>query len=139
MPSIVRGLLALGGGGLLSVTLSACYGAPCAGGGDRCYEPPDSGQQPDTDAGSDAGWAFDAGSTDAGSTDAGSTDAGSSDGGSVTCTDPSSDTDSDGYCLELDCDETSADIHAGAADSAGDDIDQNCDGVDGVASADAGA
>ncbi len=31
LPAPVRALLAVGGGGLLSVTLSACYGAPCAG------------------------------------------------------------------------------------------------------------
>lgn len=36
LPGPVRTLLAIGGGGLLSVTLSACYGAPCAGGG--CYD-----------------------------------------------------------------------------------------------------
>jgi hypothetical protein len=31
LPGPVRGLLLVGGGGLMSVTLSACYGAPCAG------------------------------------------------------------------------------------------------------------
>lgn len=40
LPAAARALLAIGGGGLLSVTLSACYGGPCAGG--SCYEP-DSG------------------------------------------------------------------------------------------------
>ena len=31
VPAPLRGLLAIGGGGLLSITLSACYGAPCTG------------------------------------------------------------------------------------------------------------
>ncbi len=95
LPAAVRGLLAIGGGGLLSVTLSACYGAPCAGGGSSCYND--------------------------------------------FCSDSSADTDGDGYCLEYDCDETRADVHEYAQDSAGDGVDQNCDGVDGVAGTDAGS
>lgn len=53
------------------------------------------------------------------------------------------DEDSDGSYGQLcaygdDCDDTNADIHPGADDPEGDDIDQNCDGVDGIAEADAG-
>lgn len=51
------------------------------------------------------------------------------------------DGDGDGYALPLganapgafDCDDTRADVHPGAEDVAGDGIDQNCDGVDGMA------
>lgn len=74
LPAPMRALLAVGGGGLLSVTLSACYGGPCAGDG-SCYEPRDSGLPG--------------------------------------CTDASRDLDGDGYCLDLDCDETNANVHEG--------------------------
>lgn len=76
LPAPMRALLAVGGGGLLSMTLSACYGAPCAGG--SCYEPEDSG--------------------------------------TPHCTDFTQDLDGDGYCLDQDCDETNANVHAGCAD-----------------------
>ena len=93
----LRGLLALGGGSLLSLTLSACYGAPVD------PEPVDSGTPP-----------------------------------TGMCTDSSADTDGDGYCLDFDCDESDPLIHADALDDVGDGVDQNCDGADGVVSADAG-
>jgi hypothetical protein len=48
-----------------------------------------------------------------------------------TCTDASKDIDGDGYC-EADCDEMNKAIHPGAPDTAGDGIDQNCDGTDGI-------
>lgn len=38
------------------------------------------------------------------------------------------------YVDEPDCDDTNPNIHPGADDTAGDGIDQNCDGVDGIAS-----
>ena len=49
------------------------------------------------------------------------------------------DQDNDGYptCSDEgaeDCDDSNADIYVGADDPLGDDIDQNCDGVDGIAS-----
>ena len=56
----------------------------------------------------------------------------------------SDDADGDGYyggfCADVedgepDCDDTNADIHPGADDPLGDDIDQNCDGADGIAPA----
>ena len=55
--------------------------------------------------------------------------------------DPEADTDNDGYSAtgdfcgsaDLDCDDADADVHPGADDPEGDDRDQNCDGVDGIA------
>jgi hypothetical protein len=46
--------------------------------------------------------------------------------------DPALDVDGDGFC-EDDCDEADPQIYPGAPDPEGDAIDQNCDGVDGVA------
>ena len=43
------------------------------------------------------------------------------------------DLDGDGYPEDEDCDDTNASIFPGAEDPFGDDIDQNCDGVDGIA------
>lgn len=43
------------------------------------------------------------------------------------------DDDGDGYTrLEGDCDDTRVDVHPGADDPVGDDLDANCDGIDGV-------
>lgn len=42
------------------------------------------------------------------------------------------DADGDGFAADVDCNEDSAAFHPGAADPWGDDLDQNCDGVDGV-------
>lgn len=57
--------------------------------------------------------------------------------GSGTTTTPTTaapvDNDADGYNTASDCNDNDATIHPGAADALGDDIDQNCDGVDGVA------
>lgn len=50
---------------------------------------------------------------------------------SASC-DPSRDVDGDGFC-EDDCDQASAAMYPGADDPAGDALDQNCDGIDGVA------
>ena len=49
------------------------------------------------------------------------------------CSEPGRDLDMDGHCLEFDCDEDNPDINSSAADEVGDNIDQNCDNVDGVA------
>ena len=43
------------------------------------------------------------------------------------------DGDSDGYYTPDDCDDEDGSIYPGAADSYGDGVDQNCDGVDGIA------
>ncbi len=43
------------------------------------------------------------------------------------------DLDGDGVFEGEDCDDTDATIHLGADDPVGDGIDQNCDGVDGIA------
>ncbi len=44
------------------------------------------------------------------------------------------DDDQDGFFADLDdCDDTDASIHPDADDELGDGIDQNCDGVDGIA------
>jgi len=42
------------------------------------------------------------------------------------------DQDRDGFCAPDDCDDSSNAIHPGAADVQGDEIDQNCDGIDGT-------
>lgn len=42
------------------------------------------------------------------------------------------DLDGDGYQPPLDCDDSDSTIHPGALDVAGDDIDQDCDGIDGT-------
>jgi hypothetical protein len=43
------------------------------------------------------------------------------------------DADGDGFCTPADCDDQSAAIRPQVADPDGDGVDQNCDGVDGVA------
>ncbi len=48
------------------------------------------------------------------------------------------DLDGDGYCADNDCDDSDFTVHPFAADEAGDGVDQNCDGADGIADADAG-
>ena len=53
---------------------------------------------------------------------------------------PTADQDADGFSPtgepgRIDCDDSSSSIHPGADDTAGDGIDQNCDGVDGIAGA----
>ncbi len=50
------------------------------------------------------------------------------------CATDADDLDRDGFCAPADCDEVNADIHPGAEDPAGDGVDQDCDGADGVAS-----
>ena len=42
------------------------------------------------------------------------------------------DADQDGFAEGDDCDDNAADINPNATDSVGDDVDQNCDGIDGV-------
>jgi hypothetical protein len=49
-----------------------------------------------------------------------------------TC-DSGTDADRDGVCTPLDCNDNDATVNPAAADSAGDGIDQNCDGADGTA------
>ena len=43
------------------------------------------------------------------------------------------DNDGDGFTSDVDCDDDDASVFPGAEDAFGDDIDQNCDGVDGIA------
>lgn len=43
----------------------------------------------------------------------------------------SADHDGDGVTAEVDCDDDRGDVFPGAADRDGDEVDQNCDGVDG--------
>ncbi|MHB1138201.1 MAG: PKD domain-containing protein, partial [Microthrixaceae bacterium] len=58
-------------------------------------------------------------------------DGGQTDTDSITIT-VTGDGDGDGYFPPSDCNDTDGAIHPGAGDPAGDDIDQNCDGIDGV-------
>ena len=51
------------------------------------------------------------------------------------CTDPGEDIDGDGYCKQLDCDETNAAVFPGAEEIAGDGLDSDCDGSDDPAEA----
>jgi MYXO-CTERM domain-containing protein len=61
------------------------------------------------------------------SVDTGSKESDTIDSGSI-------DADGDGYTIaEGDCDDTDPTVNPGADDDTGDDIDQDCDGVDGVA------
>ena len=84
MPAPLRGLMAIGAGGLLAMTLSACYGGGIS-------LPQDAGP-------------------------------------------PCTDVDNDGYCvMDGDCDDSDFNISPAAPDMLGDGIDQNCDGVDGIA------
>ncbi|MFM7508799.1 MAG: putative metal-binding motif-containing protein, partial [Actinomycetota bacterium] len=53
----------------------------------------------------------------------------------TTTTAPPADADNDGFNTLSDCDDNDASIYPGAPDPAGDDIDSNCDGIDGVQSA----
>jgi predicted outer membrane repeat protein len=79
----------------------------------------------------------DAGDPDAGTDPDGSDpDIGSSGGGDADWT-PYEDGDGDGQTeSEGDCDDADVDIYTGADDTVGDGIDQNCDGVDGIAETD---
>lgn len=50
------------------------------------------------------------------------------------CSEPGSvDADADGFCAPVDCDDGDRARFPGAGDDAGDELDQNCDGVDGLA------
>ncbi|MFM7068463.1 MAG: putative metal-binding motif-containing protein, partial [Actinomycetes bacterium] len=53
----------------------------------------------------------------------------------TTTTAPPKDLDGDGYNELSDCNDNDASINPGAADPAGDEVDSNCDGIDGVQSA----
>lgn len=56
--------------------------------------------------------------------------------GSVTVSDTPTDADRDGYSTAVDCDDTNASIHPGAAETCDDGIDQDCSGNDLVCLAD---
>jgi len=88
----------------------------------------------------DVGWdgagevGVDAGADADGGADLPDVDAGAdADGGADL---PDGDADNDGYLAEEaggdDCDDTNDSIHPGAVDMVGDDIDQDCDGIDGT-------
>jgi len=96
---VVGSAVALAGGSLFAMTLSACYGVA----------------DPDRRFG-DAGFTGFTDSNAMGLTEA--------------CDDVASDLDGDGYCGELDCDESNPDVHHAAADAPGDGLDADCDGVD---------
>ena len=100
MKAWVRNTLTLVGGASLSMTLAACYGAPCVD-GDYCGGPV----------------------------------------GEVTefCDTPMDDYDLDGHCGAFDCNENDESINSSADDPEGDDLDQNCDGADGVVAAEENA
>ena len=51
---------------------------------------------------------------------------------------PEIDNDGDGFFEYEDCDDTNPEINPNAEDQEGDGIDQNCDGVDGIAKEDTG-
>ncbi|MBU6216332.1 MAG: hypothetical protein KGR17_06975, partial [Acidobacteria bacterium] len=53
----------------------------------------------------------------------------------TTTTAPPQDVDGDGFNTLSDCDDSDSSINPGASDPAGDEIDANCDGIDGVQSA----
>ena len=53
----------------------------------------------------------------------------------TTTTAPPADADGDGFNTLSDCNDNDASIYPGAPDPAGDNVDQNCDGIDGVQSA----
>lgn len=57
--------------------------------------------------------------------------------GSGACAPGPEDQDGDCFSAELDCDDQNAEVFPSSPDRAGDQIDQNCDGVDGVAQASA--
>jgi hypothetical protein len=54
------------------------------------------------------------------------------------CDDRTADRDADGFCGSFDCNESDPTIHAMAEDTVGDGIDQDCDGMDGMAPTDGG-
>ena len=89
--SAIKNLFTVASGGLVAITLMACYGAAPTG-----YHP-------------------------------------------VEPVPPTTDQDADGFSTagepgRVDCDDMVASIHPGADDPGGDGVDQNCDGVDGIAS-----
>ena len=104
-PSIKRGLrgaLAIAGGSLFAMTLSACYGTAYSDYDGATYTPPDSGARD--------------GAT-------------SHDSAALSCADGSVDHDSDGFCPPADCNDDDFTTFPGAPDSLGDGVDTNCDGV----------
>lgn len=81
------GLASIAGGGAVSMTLMACYGAPCVDDGCR-YVPDDGGNPSQVDAGTDAS---DAGSDTGDASDASDANDAATDGATDGATDASSD------------------------------------------------
>ncbi len=83
-----------------------------------CQDAPECDDGDDDDSGDD-----DTGDDDTGDDDSGDDDSGDDD------TTPPDDADGDGWIAELDCDDNDPEIHPGAFDWCGDNIDQDCSGT----------
>ena len=113
---VLRSIMRIAGTASVSMTLAACYGSGATGsgvGGSPGWRPPQG-------AGGTSGSVY-----------------------APTCDELSEqlrapDTDGDGYCGIVDCDEHDRTVHSGATDVPGDGIDQNCDGEDRPLPTDAG-
>jgi hypothetical protein len=143
LSQIARAAVALAAGGGLSMTLAACYGAPCTAGVDN------DGDGAIVGGGCGLGFQQDCNDSDVGIRPGADDPVGDGidqncdgvDGtvGETACQPDAVDADGDGAaptgrgCLpsELDCDDADGAVGPLAGDTIGDGIDTNCDGVDG--------